>query len=42
MNRLSISPDARKDLEDIKVYISDTLENPIAAVNVVTSASHFN
>jgi len=36
MNKLSISPDARKDLEAIKTYISDELENPIAAVNVVS------
>jgi len=36
MNKLSISPDARKDLEAIKAYINDELENPIAAINVVS------
>jgi plasmid stabilization system protein ParE len=36
MNKLSIAPDARKDLEDIKKYITETLENPIAAMNVVS------
>ena len=36
MNRLSISPDAKKDLEAIKAYICKELENPIAAVNVVS------
>ena len=36
MNKLLISPEAKKDLEGIKAYISDELENPIAAVNVVT------
>jgi plasmid stabilization system protein ParE len=36
MNRLSVSPDARKDLEAIKAYICEKLENPIAAVNVVS------
>jgi len=36
MNKLSISPDARKDLEAIKAYVNDELENPIAAVNVVS------
>ena len=36
MNTLSISPEARKDLEGIKTYICKELENPIAAVNVVS------
>ena len=36
MNKLAISPQAKKDLEDIKAYISEELENPIAAVNVVS------
>ena len=35
MNKLSISPEARKDLEGIKKYISEELENPAAALNVV-------
>jgi len=35
MNKLAISPEARKDLENIKAYICEKLENPIAAVNVV-------
>ena len=36
MNKLLISPEVRKDLEGIKVYISEELENPIAAVDVVS------
>jgi addiction module RelE/StbE family toxin len=36
MNKLAISPQAREDLEGIKTYISEELENPIAAVNVVS------
>ena len=36
MNKLSISPEARKDLEEIKAYITDELENPTAAINVVS------
>jgi addiction module RelE/StbE family toxin len=36
MNKLLISPEARKDLEEIKAYISEELDNPIAAVNVVS------
>jgi addiction module RelE/StbE family toxin len=36
MNKLSISPEAKKDLEGIKAYITEELENPIAAVNVVS------
>ena len=36
MNKLSISPEARKDLEEIKAYITDELENLVAAVNVVS------
>jgi plasmid stabilization system protein ParE len=34
MNKLSISPEAKKDLEEIKAYITENLENPIAAVAV--------
>ena len=36
MNKLLISPEAHKDLAGIKAYISDELENPIAATNVVS------
>jgi len=36
MNKLLISPEARKNLVEIKEYISEKLENPIAAVNVVS------
>jgi len=36
MNKLFISPEARKDLEEIKTYICEELENPIAANNVVS------
>jgi len=36
MNKLSISPEVKKDLEGIKAYICEELENPIAAVNVVS------
>jgi len=36
MNKLYISPEARKDLEEIKAYIKDELENPIAANNVIS------
>jgi len=36
MIKLAISPQAREDLEEIKMYISKELENPIAAVNVVS------
>lgn len=36
MNRISVSPEARKDLEDIKTYISKDLENPAAALSVVS------
>jgi len=36
MNKLSISPEARDDLVGIKKYIREELENPIAAVNVVS------
>ncbi|MDR2509431.1 MAG: type II toxin-antitoxin system RelE/ParE family toxin [Spirochaetaceae bacterium] len=36
MNRLFVSPDARKDLEGIKAYIAVELENPAAALNVVS------
>jgi plasmid stabilization system protein ParE len=36
MNKLFVSPQAQNDLHEIKSYISDTLENPTAAVNVVS------
>jgi plasmid stabilization system protein ParE len=36
MNKFSVSPEARKDLEDIKTYITETLENPVAALKVVS------
>jgi len=36
MNKLLISPEASKDLGEIKEYITEKLENPIAAVNVVS------
>jgi plasmid stabilization system protein ParE len=36
MNRLLISPEAREDLEGIKTYIRDELENPTAALNLVS------
>ncbi|GBU26810.1 hypothetical protein R84B8_00324 [Treponema sp. R8-4-B8] len=36
MNKLYISPEARKDLEEIKAYISNELKNPIAASGVVS------
>jgi plasmid stabilization system protein ParE len=35
-NKLCVSPEARKDLEGIKLYVAEELENPIAAVNVVS------
>lgn len=31
-----VSPEARKDFEEIKLYITEELENPIAAVNMVS------
>jgi addiction module RelE/StbE family toxin len=34
--KVSIAPEAKKDLQDIKAYISKNLENPIAAKNVVS------
>jgi plasmid stabilization system protein ParE len=36
MNKLFLSPEAKHDLENIKAYISDELENPVAALNVVS------
>jgi len=36
MNTLAISPEAQKDLEEIKVYIAETLGNPSASLTVVT------
>ena len=36
MNKILISPVAKKDLEEIKNYICEELENPIAAVNVLS------
>jgi len=35
MNALAISPEARKDLEEIKAYIAETLANPSAATAMV-------
>jgi plasmid stabilization system protein ParE len=35
MPELSISPEAKRDLRDIQAYISDKLESPMAALNVV-------
>jgi addiction module RelE/StbE family toxin len=36
MPKLSISPEARKDLKDIQAYISEKLESPKAAFNTVS------
>ena len=36
MNKLFFSPEASKDLVEIKEYITEKLENPVAAVNVVS------
>jgi len=36
MHKLRINPIAKKDLLEIKAYIMEELENPDAAVNVVT------
>ena len=36
MHKLRINPIAKKDLLEIKAYITEELENPDAAVNVVT------
>jgi addiction module RelE/StbE family toxin len=36
VNKLLISPQAQKDLAGIKAYVSKTLENPTAALNVVS------
>ena len=36
MPRLSISPEVRKDLRDIQAYISEKLESPRAAFNMVS------
>lgn len=35
MNRLFVSPEAQKDLFEIKKYISEELENPKAAIRIV-------
>ena len=40
MNTLSISPEAEKDLEEIKVYITETFGNPTAAIAMVTRIIH--
>ena len=40
MNTLSISPEAQKDLEEIKAYIAETLCNPAAAIAVVARIIH--
>jgi addiction module RelE/StbE family toxin len=37
MPKLRVSPEARKDLGDIQTYISEKLENPRAALNVVSA-----
>lgn len=39
MNGLLISPAAQKDLMDIKQYISDELDNPVAAIRIVTKVT---
>ncbi|MDR0909284.1 MAG: type II toxin-antitoxin system RelE/ParE family toxin [Spirochaetaceae bacterium] len=36
MPKLAYSPDSRQDLQDIKRYITEKLQNPIAAKNVIT------
>jgi len=36
MSKLQYSPLSRQDLQDIKAYIEDDLQNPIAAVHVVS------
>lgn len=35
MSELQISPKAQKDLQEIKTYITDELDNPVAAQNTV-------
>lgn len=35
MNELHLSPEAQTDLEEIRVYIADELENPNAALATV-------
>jgi addiction module RelE/StbE family toxin len=37
MPELCVSPDAKKDLRDIQTYISEKLESPGAALNVVSA-----
>jgi plasmid stabilization system protein ParE len=37
MPELFVSPEAEKDLRDIQAYISDKLERPRAAFNVVSA-----
>ncbi len=36
MNNIYLSPEARNDLAEIKAYISKELENPKAAVSVIS------
>ena len=36
MNKLQLSPLAKGDLHEIRSYIADELQNPSAAVNVIT------
>ena len=36
MNTLQVSPQAKQDLHDIRSYITDELQNPTVAVNVIT------
>jgi plasmid stabilization system protein ParE len=35
MNKIELTPKAVEDLQEIKSYITDTLQNPQAAVNTV-------
>jgi hypothetical protein len=37
MPEICVSPEARKDLRDIQTYISEKLESPRAALNVVSA-----
>jgi len=40
MNKLNISPEAQKDLHDIKRYIAEELCNPGAATNIVAKITN--
>lgn len=35
MNKLQITPEAARDMAEIKSYVADSLKNPISAVQVV-------